>query len=310
MRKFFVKRLLEIVPVVIGITTLAFALLRLVPGNPARVELGPRATPASVTQLYDQLGLNKPLIEQYWHFVSGAFVGSFGNSFVYQVPVSSLIGPRLIVSGFLILYALLIAIALAVPLAMLSATHRDRLPDHVIRLFTTTTFVMPSFWLGLMLSLIVGVYLGWLPTSGYTDTWVGGFKSLTLPALTIALFVEAPLLRTLRSNLIDNLSAEYTEAAKARGLSGSRIFYKHVLRNSLTSTISLLGLSIGTLLSGTVIVETVFTVPGVGSLLVSSVVARDFPVVMALTFIFGLTVVLVSLAADIVYAIIDPRIRI
>lgn len=310
MRQFFVKRLLEIIPVVIGITTLAFALLRLVPGNPARIELGPRATPASVTKLYYQLGLTKPLIEQYWHFVSGAFTGSFGSSFEYQVPVSSLIGSRLIVSGFLILYALLIAIALAVPLAMLSAIYRDRLPDHIIRLFTTTTFAMPSFWLGLMLSLIVGVYLGWLPTSGYTATWVGGFESLALPALTIALFLEAPLLRTLRSSLIDNLSAEYTEAAKAHGMGEWRILYKHVLRNSLTSTITLLGLSIGALLSGTVIVETVFAVPGLGSLLVSAVLARDFPVVMALTFIFGLTAVVVSLVADIVYAAIDPRIRV
>jgi peptide/nickel transport system permease protein len=308
-RRFLVKRLLEVIPVVIGITTLAFALIHLVPGDPARIELGPTATPAALAHLRDQLGLNHPLIEQYWRFMSDAFTGSFGTSLQYQQPVSSIIGPRITASALLICYSLLIAIIVALPLAMLSALQRDRWPDHLVRLFTTATFGMPSFWLGLMLSLVVGVHLGWLPTSGYDASWPGRIESLTLPAITVGLFLAPPLLRTLRSSLIDNLGAEYTETVRARGLGSIRVVLKHVLRNSATSSITLLGLSVGTLLSGTVVVEQVFAVPGLGSLLVSSVVARDFPIVEALTFIFGLTVVVVSLITDIVYAAIDPRVR-
>jgi peptide/nickel transport system permease protein len=309
MSQFLRKRSLEVIPVLIGITFVAFAIIHLVPGDPARLVLGSHATSSAVASLRAQWGLDQSLLAQYWEFLSGAVTFSFGDSFQFHQPVSEVIGPRILPSALLIAYALLLALLLAVPLAILSARRRDRWPDHLVRLLTTTTFAMPSFWLGLLLMLIVGVELGWLPTSGYGDTAVEHLKSLTLPAITVALWITAPLLRSLRTNLIDNLDAEYTEATRARGLSERRVMWKHVLRNSVISTVTLMSLLIATLLSGTVVVENVFSIPGLGSLLVGSVNARDFPVVQTLTLLFGFTVVLVSLLTDLVYAVIDPRVR-
>jgi peptide/nickel transport system permease protein len=309
MSAFVGKRLLEVIPVLIGITLAAFAVIHLVPGDPARILLGPRATPAAIASLNEQLGLDQSLPAQYWDFVSGAATFSFGQSFQSHQPVADVVGPRILPSLFLIVYALVVALLIAGPLAIVSARRRDGWPDQLVRLFTTTTFAMPSFWLGLLLVLVFGLQLGWLPTSGYGDTALEHFKSLTLPAITVGLWITAPLLRSLRSSLIDNLDAEYTEAARARGLSERRVLLKHVMRNSVISTVTLMSLMVGALLSGTVVVEQVFSIPGLGSLLVSSVTARDFPVVQTLTLLFGFTVVIVSLLTDMVYALIDPRVR-
>ena len=309
MSRFLRTRLLEVIPVLIGITLVAFAIIHLVPGDPAQILLGARATPAAVADLHAQFGLDKSLPAQYWDFVKGAATFSFGRSFQFRQSVSEVIGPRILPSLFLISYALVVALLIAVPLAIVSARRRDRWADHLVRLFTTTTFAMPSFWLGLLLALIFALRLRLLPTSGYGDTPLEHFKSLTLPAITVALWISAPLLRSLRTSLIDNLDAEYTEATRARGLSERRVVFKHVLRNSAISTVTLLSLMVGVLLSGTVVVENVFSIPGLGSLLVGSVTARDFPVVQALTLLFGFTVVLVSLLTDVVYAAIDPRVR-
>lgn len=309
MSEFLRKRLLEVIPVLIGITLACFALIHLVPGDPARILLGSRATPPAVAALHAQLGLDRSLPAQYWDFVSGAAHLSFGSSFQFRQPVADVIGPRILPSLFLIAYALAIALLIAVPLAIASARRRDGWPDHLVRLLTTTTFAMPSFWLGLLLAYVFALKLRVLPTSGYGDTPLQHFKSLTLPAITIALWISAPLLRSLRTNLIDNLDAEYTEATRARGLSEARVLLKHVMRNSIVSTVTLMSLLIGALLSGTVVVENVFSIPGLGSLLVGAVTARDFPVVQALALLFGFTVVFVSLATDLVYAAIDPRVR-
>ncbi|HKG04050.1 MAG TPA: ABC transporter permease [Conexibacter sp.] len=309
MSAFLRKRLLEVIPVLIGITLVAFAIVHLVPGDPAQILLGPRARPAAVADLQAQLGLDRSLPAQYWAFVSGAVTFSFGQSFQFRQPVADVIGPRILPSAFLIVYSLVVALTIAVPLAILSARRRDGWPDQLVRLFTTTTFAMPSFWLGLLLTLVFGLQLGWLPTSGYGDTPLEHFRSLTLPAITVGLWIAAPLLRSLRTNLIDTFDAEFTEAARARGLGELRVLFKHVLRNSLISTVTLMSLLIGVLLSGTVVVESVFSLPGLGSLLVRAVTARDFPVVQTLTLLFGFTVVFVSLATDLLYAVIDPRVR-
>jgi peptide/nickel transport system permease protein len=309
MGRFVRKRLLEVIPVLFGITLVSFAVIQLVPGDPARILLGPRASQSAVESLRDQFGLNESLPAQYWHFISGAVTFSFGESFQFRQAVADVIGPRILPSLFLIAYSLVVALLIAVPLAIASARWRDGWPDHAVRLFTTTTFAMPSFWLGLLLILVFAVNLGWLPPSGYGNTALEHFEGLTLPAITVGLGFAAPLLRSLRTSLIDNLDAEYTVAVRARGLSEYRVLLKHTLRNSLISTVTLASLLVGVLLSGAVVVENVFSIPGLGSLLVSSVTARDFPVVQALTLIFGLAVVLVSLVTDILYAAIDPRVR-
>ena len=309
MSRFFARRILEVIPVIFGITVVCFALLHLIPGDPARTQLGPRAPQSAVDELRHTYGLDQSVVTQYLHFLKDAASLSFGKSFQTQQPVSGIIGPRVLPSVFLILYGLLLAVLIAFPLATLSAVKRDHWQDHAIRVFTTAAFAMPAFWLGLLLSLIFGLQLGWFPTSGYGDTTWEHFKGLTLPAVTLGLFLAVPLLRSLRTTLIDNLSAEFTEAVRARGLSAPRVVLKHVMRNSLTSTITLLGLFVAVLLSATVVVENVFSIPGLGSLLVASVATRDYPVVQSITLLFGVTTVIVSLLTDVLYAVVDPRVR-
>ncbi|HET6447581.1 MAG TPA: ABC transporter permease [Conexibacter sp.] len=309
MTRYLLKRLLEVIPVVIGVSLVAFAIVHLVPGDPARLLLGPQATPDLVARLHDRLGLNQPLTTQYWHFIRGAVTFDFGTSLQLHRPVAKIIGERLAPSIFLVLYSLSLALLITVPLATAAALRRGTWVDHGIRMVTSLTFVMPPFWLGLMLLLIVSVQLGLLPTSGYGQTTVEHVRSLTLPSLTIALALSPVLLRQLRASLIETLGMDYVEAARVRGLSEWRVTFKHVMRNSLTSTLTFIGLIAGLLLSQTVILENVFAIPGLGGLLVDSVTGRDFPVIQALTLLFGTAVVLISIVVDLGYAAIDPRVR-
>jgi peptide/nickel transport system permease protein len=309
MTKYILKRIVEMVPVLIGITIFSFLIIQLVPGDPIRILLGPRATAANLAELRNSLGLDRPLLEQYWAFIKGIFTFNYGASITYRIPVRDIISPRVMPSLFLITYGLAFAILIAVPLAIVSALRHNRLADSVVRLGSTVTFAMPSFWLGLVLSLIFGLKLGWFPTSGYGNAALGHFESLTLPALTVGLYLSPVIMRILRSSLIDTLSEEFVEATRSRGISEHRVFGKHVIRNSMTSTITVLGLFAGVLLSGTVVVENVFAIPGLGSLLVVAVSQRDYPVIQALTFLFGFAVVMVSLMTDLLYGVLDPRVR-
>ena len=186
---------------------------------------------------------------------------------------------------------------------------RDRWADQAIRLFSTTAFGMPTFWLGLVLALVFGLKFGWLPVGGYTNSFPGMFRSLTLPAITLALSLIAVVIRTLRSSMLEVLSSEYIEAARARGLTERRVVIRYGLRNSLGAMITVIAVNIGYLIGGTVVIETVFQIPGLGSLLVESALRRDYTLVMALTLIAGVAVVAISLATDFIYALLDPRVR-
>jgi peptide/nickel transport system permease protein len=303
------RRVLQAIPVLIGITLASFILIHLVPGDPARIVLGARATPRAVATLNEQLGLDRSLPTQYLDFITGALTLDFGESITQHTGVGGLLTERVPVTFFLLLYSVAISILVAVPLAIASALRRNRATDHAIRLFTMFTFAMPSFLLGLLLILIFSLNLELLPTSGYGDGFVGHLRSLALPAITVGLYLAPILLRTLRVGIIETLGTEYIEAARARGLSERRILLKHVLRNSLVSTVTVLGLNIGFLLSGLVIVENVFALPGLGSELVSSIGSRDYPTIQALTLIFGVAVVAINLLTDMVYAVLDPRVR-
>ena len=309
MTAYILRRMVQAIPVLIGITLASFLLIHFIPGDPAELILGAHATPKAIAQLNHQLGLDQPLLSQYWDFVSGAFTLDFGDSIKQNTAIGPLIGERLPVTFFLLLYSVVIAILIAVPLAIASALKRNRATDHLIRLFSTVTFAMPSFLLGLLLILFFSLKLGWLPTAGYGEGFVGHLRSLTLPAITVGLYLAPILLRTLRVGIIETLGTEFIEAARARGLSERRILYKHVLRNSLISTVTVLGLNIGFLLSGLVIIENVFALPGLGSELVNSILARDYPLVQALTLIFGVAVVAINLLTDLAYAKLDPRVR-
>lgn len=309
MAAFLLKRAVQAIPVLIGISLAAFLLIHLVPGDPARIILGAQATPEAVATLNEQLGLDRSLLSQYLDFITGAVHLDFGESITQNTSVNGLLSDRVPVTFFLLLYSVVIAILIAVPLAIVSALRRNRPADHGIRLFTMLTFAMPSFLLGLLLILFFSLELELLPTSGYGEGFVGHLRSLTLPALTVGLYLAPILLRTLRVGIIETLGTEYVEAARARGLSERRIVTKHVLRNSLVSTVTVLGLNIGFLLSGLVIIENVFSLPGLGSELVSSIVDRDYPTIQALTLLFGVAVVAINLLTDLLYAYLDPRVR-
>lgn len=309
MLKYVGLRLLQAIPVLIGITIASFFLIHLVPGDPARIELGPRVPLSAVRALDHRLGLDRPLIAQYASFISGAARLRFGESLALHQAVGGVIRSKLGVTALLMVYSLVISLLLTVPLALLSAIKRDRAADHAIRIVGMTLFVMPVFWLGLLLTLVVGLELGLLPTSGYGEGVGGALRSLTLPALTLALVMAPMFVRSLRASVLQALDAGFVEAARARGFSERRVLFGHCLRNASISTVTLIGLVMGWLVSGTVVVENVFALPGLGSLLVSSVSARDFPMIQGLVIVLALAVVLINLVTDLTYAALDPRVR-
>lgn len=306
---YFIRRLLAAVPVLIGLSIAAFLIIHLVPGDPVAQMLGAHATPANVASVRHELGLDRSLPYQYYKFVSGAITGNFGRSITLNQPIATLISQRAVATFWLILYGIVVAIVVGVPLAIWSAVRRDKWADQIIRLFSTTAFGMPTFWLGLILALVFGLELHWLPVGGYTNSYPELFKSLTLPAVTLGLSLTAIVIRTLRSSLLEALSSDYVQAARARGLSERRVVLRYGLRNSLGSMITVIAVNIGYLIGGTVVIETVFQIPGLGSLLVQSTLQRDYTLVMALTLVAGVAVVAVSLLTDFIYAVLDPRVR-
>lgn len=306
---FIARRLVQSIPVLLAITVIAFSIIHLIPGDPARVMLGTRATEESVAALRSRLGLDKPLLNQYVDFVVNAARLEFGTSLMLRTAIGPLIAARAANSLNLLIYSVLISLLIAVPLAILAAVRQNRPQDHLVRLFTTIAFAMPAFWTALLLVLLFSIRLQLFPTSGLRPGLWGTIVSLTLPSISIGLYLAPVLLRSLRASLIQTLTADFIEAARARGLSEARVLYKHVLRNSLIAMITVLGVNVGFLISGTVVIENVFAIPGLGTLLVTSIVARDYPVIIALTLVFGVVVVITNLLVDLSYAVFDPRIR-
>jgi peptide/nickel transport system permease protein len=309
MTGFIGRRILRSIPVLLLVLLVSFLIIRLVPGDPITLMLGINASPESVATLKHELGLDASVGKQLATFLGQAPTLDFGTSIVKRDDVRSVIGSRILPSLYLIVLSVLVALILAFPLGILSAVKRNRLPDHSVRLLSMVAFAMPTFWLGLMLILLFSLKLGVLPSAGYGEGLVGILRSLALPAITLGLFLAPMLLRTLRSSLIEALALEYTEAARARGFSAARVVGKHALRNSLIPLVTVLSINIGFLLSYTVVVEYVFQIPGLGSLLVQSVLSRDYPVIQGLVLIFGVAVIVINLFSDVTYAIIDPRVR-
>jgi peptide/nickel transport system permease protein len=310
MGRYLIRRLLQGLLVLFGVTLVVFVVIHLVPGDPGRAILGPKASPAAVNRLNEELGLNQSLPAQYLEYLGNLLRGDLGHSITSHVSVGHLIGPRVLPSLALVAFALTISLLLAVPLAILSALRANRLPDHLIRSASVLMYAIPSFWLGLMLAVLFGLQLGIFPTSGFDDSFPSGLiQTLTLPAVTVAFITTPVILRILRSSMIDTLRSEFVTAARARGLREGRILLRYVLRDSLTASVTFIGIAMGTLLSFAVVVEQVFALPGLGSLLVTSVLARDYPTVQSLTLIFAVAVVLANLGADLTYRLLDPRVR-
>jgi peptide/nickel transport system permease protein len=309
MTLYVLRRLALSVGVLFGLAVVTFFIIHLVPGDPVQLALGGRGTPEAVAEVRGQLGLDRPLLTQFGDFLGGVVTGDLGLSVAQNAPVTEIIGQRLAPSAILIVYGLFVALLIGVPLAIVAALRPNGVVDNGIRLVTTFAFAMPAFWLGLMLALIFGLSLKWFPVSGYESGIGGVLRTLTLPAVTLGLSLAVVVVRTLRSSLLEVLQTEYIDAARSRGLGEWRVVGRHALRNAVMATITVLSVDIGFLIGGTVVVESVFQIPGAGSLLVESVRARDYELVQAIALIAGAAVVLLSLATDLLQATIDPRVR-
>ena len=303
------RRLVQMIPVVFGITLILFVMLRLIPGDPASVMLGERATDEAVARINRQLGLDQPIYVQYGFFLRDLATLNLGTSIKYQVPVAALLGQRLLVSLAVVGVTLVLTIAIAFPLGVLAALKKDSLIDNVVRSIFVVLMLMPSFWVGILLIIFFSVQLGLFPVSGIGSGLLDNLHHLFLPALTIALAIAPVLVRALRSSILDALSADYVRTARAKGMRERAVITAHVLRNALIPATTLLGLSIGSLMGGTVILEKVFALPGAGALLIDSIGARDYPVVQAATMVFATMVILVNLVTDVIYSFLDPRVR-
>jgi len=282
----------------------------LVPGDPARTILGNQATPARVALVRHAWGLDRPLYVQYWKFMGRVAHGNLGDSLFYGVSAGHLVLQRLPVTLWLIILSAIFAVCIAVPLAAVAATKADRAPDHVVRAVPLVGLGFPAFWVGIVLLLIFGLHAGRLfPVGGYGSGFFGHLHSMILPALTVALGLAPILIRSLRASLLEVLESEYVTTARSKGISEKRVMRKHALRNAIISTVSVLGVNIGYLVGGTLVIEQVFALPGIGQLMINSIFQRDFPVVQAVTLVFAVMVVLVYLLTDVAHALLDPRVR-
>jgi peptide/nickel transport system permease protein len=306
--QFVAHRLLQLVPVVFGILVVVFLFVRLIPGDPALIMLGAYATPETLASLRADLGLDKPLWTQFAIFIGDTLGGQLGTSMVYRRPVFEVVLERLPATASLTLYAVLLSLLICVPLAIISALRANSVIDQVIRSTTTLALAMPTFWLGLNLLIVFAVFLPIFPVAGYGATIGERLWHLFLPALTIALHLAPTLMRTLRATIIEVMHAPHVEFARTKGLRPGKLIRRHVLRNGLMATVTILGVNIGWLMGGSVVIENVFNVPGLGSLIISSVDARDYPVIQGIALVFGLLVIFINLVTDLTYAVLDPRV--
>ena len=297
---FIAKRLLLMVPVAVGITLAVFLLVRLIPGDPARVVLGIHATPDLLLAVRARLGLDRGVGVQYLIYLRDLLHGDLGQSYFYGEPIRDLVLARAAPTLLLMAYSTVLTLLLAVPTGLLAATRRDRAADHFVRVVATVGVGLPSYWTGFVLIL---------PVAGYGDTWGQRLVSLFLPALTIALNIAPLVMRALRSSLGEALAAGFIDTARAKGLPGRTVLIGHALRVAILPALNVLGLNIGFLVGNTVIVENVFAVPGLGQLMIASIGTRDYPTIQAVTLLFGVIVVLIYLLTDLVLIVLDPRVR-
>ena len=301
---YLIRRLLLTMPVLLGVATLVFALIHLVPGDPAQAMLGEGASQQEVQKLRATLGLDRPLLVQYRSFLRGIARGDLGTSFRYQTPVTTQIRERFPNTAKLALAAMLVALLVAIPLGILAAVYRGTFVDHAAMTLALAGICMPNFWLGPLLAILFAVWLGWLPVSG-----TGTPAHLVLPAVTLGAALAAILARMTRASLLEELRELYVLAARARGLSGARAVLRHAFRNSLIPIVTIVGLQFGAVLTGTIITETIFAWPGIGRLLIQAINFRDYPLVQGCILFISVTYVAMNLITDLTYGFLDPRIR-
>lgn len=302
------KRLILAVFVLFGVTVIIFGMVHFLPGDPAAILLGDRATAQSIAALRTDLGLQRPLPEQYWLFISGLVRGQMGTSLMFRQPVNELVLSRVPISVGLAFYAMVLAGFMTLIFGLLAAVNKGGWVDQVIRVVFLLILTTPSFWFGILLILVLSLALKWFPVAGFGNTFQEHIWYLFLPALTLSLQLAAVLIRNLRSQIIITQRSDYVRTARAKGLPERMVLLKHVLRNGMLSTVTIFGLQFGFLVGGTLVIETVFAVPGMGQLLVTSITSRDYPVVQAITVVSAVMVIVVNLVVDLSYSFLDPRV--
>ncbi len=301
---YVVRRLLLAVFVLWGVATVVFVIVRMVPADPALLIAGQTATAEQVAALRQQMGLDQPLIGQYLQYLGQLLTGDFGRSYTHNVPALALIGQVLPNTALLASLACALAVLVSIPLGVLSALRVNRLGDRLITTMSLIVQALPGFWIGVVALLVFSRWLKWLPSAG-----LAGPQSLILPTIVLALPMIAILTRLTRSGLIEVNSEGYINTARAKGLSETTVIFPHAIRNALIPIVTVVGLQFGTLLGGAVVTETVFSFPGIGRLLVSSIQLRDYNVLQACVVVVAAAFVLVNLLVDLLYAYIDPRVR-
>ena len=304
MGKYVVKRVLSMIPLLFVISIIIFMFIHLIPGDPARQIAGPTATIGEVENIRKQLGLDQPLVPQYIKWITGIFTGNLGVSYANNLPVSDLLAPRLPITIYLTVCSITWSALAGIVIGVIAAINRGRTLDLIGMFIAIAGISLPNFWLGLQLMQIFAVDLGMLPTGGVAD-----WKGYILPSIAMGAGIMAILARITRSSMIENLNKDYIRAARARGLSEPRVIMAHAFKNSSIDVITVTALQIGALIAGSVVVETVFSIPGMGRLLVDSIGFRDYEVVQALILFFSAEYMIINLLADVLYGVINPRVR-
>ncbi len=304
MRRYILRRIALLVPVVIGVVTVVFLIVHFIPGDPVEIMLGEQAQAVDKETLRRQMGLDKPLHVQYVDFLARLARGDLGRSLHTKRPVLESIVRRLPATLELALAAMVVALVLAIPLGLLSAYKKDTVVDQGSMLFALLGISMPNFWLGPLLIIVFSLKLGWLPVSGR-----GSLAHVVLPAITLGTAMAAILTRMTRASMLDVIQSDYITTARAKGVRESRVVLKHAFRNALIPVVTIVGLQIGGLLAGSIITETIFAWPGIGRLAIQAINARDYPLVQGCVLVIALGYVLVNFLTDLLYGLIDPRIR-
>ena len=313
MHKYLLKRLLSLIPVLFVVSLAIFLLIHLVPGDPAAAILGEEASPEQIAALRETLGFNDPLPLQYLHWVGGLFRGDWGTSFFMEGTMLEIIGAHMIPTLQQTLVAVGFATLIGVPLGMLAAIRHGSPLDRIISAFSSVGISLPSFLMGLCLVLLISVKLRWLPSSGYKSIadfgWQTHIRYMLLPGIALGFIEMGLIIRMTRSSMLEILSADYMRMAKARGVSRRRMFFRHALMNALIGILTVVGLSFISCLGGAIVTETIFNIPGLGKLTLNAVMRRDYEVVQAVVLLVSLMNVLCTLILDLLYALIDPRVR-
>ncbi|OGL17193.1 MAG: hypothetical protein A3G97_05950 [Candidatus Rokubacteria bacterium RIFCSPLOWO2_12_FULL_69_21] len=312
MRRFILRRAAALAATLFFVSILVFVVIRVLPGDPALIIMGTEASPEAAARLREAMGLNRPLPVQYAEWIGGALRGDLGRSIQYDVPVGALILSRLPVTVPLTLMAAFLMALAAIPLGIFAATRHRRWGDYLTMVLSQFGIAVPSFWAGLLLILLFSVRLGWVQAGGF-DGWGQGvwpaLRSLLLPAIALGLFQFAVLARTTRSAILEVLREEYVKTARAKGLGEPAVLVKHTFRNAMIPVVTVVGIQLGQLLAGSIILETVFYLPGLGRLALGAINARDLPVVQGVVLFVASTIVVINVLVDILYGFLDPRIR-